>query len=164
MAALNDPFEFLVSIRRGDLRKGAARIARRKTNLFSLIGMGAGAALKAARKNEKLAGLPRPLRVLVMVIVTPVAVGMVLLLSPFIGRQMRALMLAAANEIEDLFTRVREGLVVIFSCTETWRSVPMWAHYAANHTGFALGIDPSRAFRSKGKKSDTPFIHPRKVR
>lgn len=164
LAALNDPFEFLVSVRPGDIRKGAARIARRQTNLFSLIGMGAGAALKASRKNEKLGGLPRPLRILVMVIVTPIAVGMVLLLSPFIGRQMRALMLAAANEVEDIFTRVREGLVLIFSCTETWRSVPMWAHYAANHTGFALGIDPSKAFRSKGKKSGTPFIHPRKVR
>lgn len=165
LAALNDPFEFLVSAQPGDLRKGAARIAGRRTNLLSLIGIGIWAAVKAARENEKLGSLPWPLRMLVLAIAMPVAVGLVLLLSPFIIRQMRAIMLAAADEMEEiLFKRVREGLVLIFSCTETWRSVPMWAHYAANHTGFALGINPAGAFVSKSKKSENPFVHPRKVR
>lgn len=165
LAALNDPFEFLVSAKQGDLRKGATRLAGRQTNLLNLIGVAASASLRSVRKNAKFATLAWPLQFLILAIVTPIAIGIVLLLSPFIGRQMRAIMIAAADEIENiLFTRVREGLVLVFSCSETWESVPMWAHYASNHTGFVLGIDPKRAFIDGSERAKTPFIYPRKVR
>ncbi len=29
----------------------------------------------------------------------------------------------------------------VLSLTEKWHSIPMWAHYAAAHTGFAIGFD-----------------------
>jgi hypothetical protein len=44
--------------------------------------------------------------------------------------------------------------ILIFSCSEAKNNIPMWAHYAGNHTGFQICFDPSKAFElytPKGK-------------
>lgn len=165
LAALNDPFEFLINAKEGSIRKGAARVARRMSNPLTLIWVAFSAGLRSGRKNERLSSLPWAARLAIQAVVTPIAIVLVLILSPFISRHMRGMMLAAADEIEEILKKgVRDGLILVFSCSETWKSVPMWAHYAANHTGFVLGIDPSRAFVNSSSKSKTGFVVPRKVK
>lgn len=34
----------------------------------------------------------------------------------------------------------------VLSLTENWHSIPMWAHYSASHTGFAIGFDVESPF------------------
>lgn len=164
LAALNDPFEFLVQAEPGEMRRGARRMAGRMTNIFGLLGMAIWAAFKAVRENDQLRALPAWLRGLVLVVVLPFSIIMTLLLGPFIAKTFHKVMAAAADEFEVLlFEQVRKGLVLVFSCSETWASVPMWAHYAGNHTGFAIGLDPTVAFPHNSPKSDKRFIPPVKV-
>lgn len=139
-------------------------MAGRMTNVFGLFGMAIWAAFKAVRENDQLKALPRWVKGLVLVVVLPFSIIMTLLLGPFIAKTFRKVMAAAADEFEViLLEQVRKGLVLVFSCSETWASVPMWAHYAGNHTGFAIGLDPAIAFPNGNPKSDKPFIPPVKV-
>jgi hypothetical protein len=72
-----------------------------------------------------------------------------------------------AEVMEDFIKEAKEGLVLIFSCSATWKSVPMWAHYAANHRGFVIGIDPNVAFPNRlydEKKFKDEFLAPMAVR
>jgi hypothetical protein len=164
LAALNDPFEFLVQARPGELQRGARRMAERMTNVFGLLGLAIGGGFKAVQENEQLRPLPSWGRGLVLVIVLPFAIGMTLLLGPFLAKTFRNVMHAAADEFEILLLeQVRKGLILVFSCSETWASVPMWAHYACNHTGFAIGLDPTIAFPNRNPNSDKRFIPPVKV-
>ena len=165
LAALNDPFEFLIQAQPGDLWRNARRMAGRMTNVFGLIGLAIGAAFKAVRENEQLKPLPAWVRALALAIVLPVAIILTLLLGPFISKTLNKVMQAAADEFEVLLLeQVRKGLVLVFSCSETWASVPMWAHYAGNHTGFAIGLDPATAFPNNGPRSDKRFLPPVKVK
>ncbi len=51
------------------------------------------------------------------------------------------------DKIAALLSKLISGReILIFSCAEKWDSGPMWAHYAANHSGFALGFDPLNTF------------------
>jgi len=164
LAALNDPFEFLVQAKPGELQRGARRMAGRMSNLFGLLELAIGGAAKSIRDNEQLKPLPAWTRGLVVAIVVPIAIVLTLLLGPFISKTFREVMQAAADDFEVvLFEEVRKGLVLIFSCSQTWASVPMWAHYAANHTGFAIGLDPAAAFPNDNPRSDKRFITPVKV-
>lgn len=164
LGALNDPFEFVLTAKEGDFRKGIDRIARQVTSFIQMPIVGVSAAWRALRENEQLSA-PWPLRLLLAVIVFPVSVVFMILLSPFFRRFMRKAMAAMAEHFERLlFKGVREGLILVFSCAETWRSAPMWAHYANNHVGFAIGLDPATAFADKSPKANDPFLKPRKVR
>jgi hypothetical protein len=164
LAALNDPFEFLINAKSGDLGKGVKRLTSRMTNPFSLIGLTLSAVRRAGRDNEKLQSVPTPARIALQIIIAPVAVVLVLILYPFISRQMQNIMSAAAEEFEQIiFNKIKDGLILVFSCSETWDSVPMWAHYAANHTGFVVGIDPSSSFINSSKKENEEFLKPRRV-
>jgi hypothetical protein len=40
----------------------------------------------------------------------------------------------------------------------------MWAHYAGNHTGFAIGLEPATAFPNPNPKSDKRFLPALKVK
>ncbi|PLR26627.1 hypothetical protein SGCZBJ_09860 [Caulobacter zeae] len=165
LGALNDPFEFLVQARPGELRRGAQRMAGRMSNPFSLIGMGVWAAFKGVRENGQLKTLAWPVRMIALAVVLPLAILMTLLLGPFIAKTMRKVMAAAADEFEVLLLeQVRRGLVLVFSCSEAWASVPMWAHYAGNHTGFTIGLDPASAFPNPNPKSDKRFLPALKVK
>lgn len=42
--------------------------------------------------------------------------------------------------------------IVVFCCSESRDSVPMWAHYTENHAGFQIGFKPELLFRSVGDK------------
>ncbi|MDB5576046.1 MAG: hypothetical protein JWR80_1222 [Bradyrhizobium sp.] len=164
LAALNDPFEFLIGAKPGDLRQAASRKAARMTNLLGLLDIGFRLWLRVG-EHAQLKLAPRLVRLIALAVLLPFAIVMTLLLGPFIGKQMQKGMAVAADEIESLlFEHIRCGLVLIFSCSETWKSVPMWAHYAGNHTGFAIGLDPSAAFRSSNPRTQSPFISPHKVR
>lgn len=57
----------------------------------------------------------------------------------------RELPLAPQKYTEELL-RQTDAAIRIFSCTELPESVPMWAHYTANHTGFQIGFAPTEIF------------------
>jgi hypothetical protein len=165
VAALNDPFEFLIQLRPGDLSRGAERMAARRLHPISVVGMGLKATYGAVRKEARLRSAAWWLKALLMALLTPVACVLFVMLWPFISRQICRVMAAAGEDFEDLvLTKVRQGLVLVFSCSGTWNSVPMWAHYAGNHSGFALGLDPERAFADRRPSAKHPFLRPRKVR
>ncbi len=87
-----------------------------------------------------------------------------LISGPFLRRHFRSLMGAVADDFERALEKARSDMFVVFSSSETWNSVPMWAHYAGNHSGFCVGFDPSTAFKNPSPKSKHPYLLPRKCK
>ena len=51
-----------------------------------------------------------------------------------------------------------------FCClTDTYQSLPMWAHYANNHTGCCLVFDFSKYPNQKTEENNFPFHHMKKI-
>lgn len=163
LAALNDPFEFLVDMEAGVLRESAMRAVRGVVNPLGFATMAVQQALELLGTGEKAAKAPLAVRILVGAMMLPLAPTIALLAYPFVGKFMKRLMAGVGDELERLLGKARDGLFLIFSCSETWDSVPMWALYAANHTGFAIGIDPRTAFLRTDRKGTSQYINPRKV-
>lgn len=154
-AALNDPFEFAVQAQPNDLANAAIRLAKNVANPISFLGMAIGGAFRHASKNEKLRQLPWPIRLLTTSLLIVLAPILALLILPFARRHLINILGAAATDVQRLFDEKGAGSILVFSCSELWNSVPMWAHYAANHTGFAIGFDPSKAFEVTTNKGPT---------
>ena len=52
-----------------------------------------------------------------------------------------------------------------FCClTDTCQSLPMWAHYAGNHTGCCLVLDFSKHSHQKSPEDDFPFYSMKKIK
>lgn len=51
----------------------------------------------------------------------------------------------------------------ILSLSEVCDCAPMWAHYAANHTGFVIEFDESDEFFNRRRGPEDEFFHLRKV-
>ncbi|MDQ0466382.1 hypothetical protein QO010_004175 [Caulobacter ginsengisoli] len=165
LSALNDPFEFLLDASPEDFHQGAKKVAWATANPLAVAQMGLSQLAKLPRDNPQLAALPIIPRILVIIIVAPILFILILIGSPFFLKQMRSIVTAAVDDFAKVvINESRRGLVLIFSCSAIWNNVPMWAHYAGNHTGFAFGIDPSCAFRLKRKgKNGEEFSKPRIV-
>lgn len=163
LTALNDPFEFLIDIKPGVLREGALRVARSVVHPIAMMGMAVQQTLKILRERESLGEAPALARIIVGTIMLPLAPLLVLLAYPFVGKHIKALMIAAADEFEEIVGKARNGLILVFSCSETWDSVPMWAHYAATHRGFTIGINPRHSFFRPNKEGGSDPLPPRKV-
>ena len=52
----------------------------------------------------------------------------------------------------------------VFCClTDTYQSLPMWAHYAGNHTGCCLVFDFSKYSNQKSLKGNFPFHYMKRI-
>jgi hypothetical protein len=58
---------------------------------------------------------------------------------------------------------LKQDGVMIFSCSALPDVIPMWAHYAGNHTGFQIGFEPARAFTITSKRNVTRPLLPSRV-
>lgn len=164
LGALNDPFEFLINIKPGELRKAAIAIALQQTSTISLIKMGIEASIRSIRSHEHLNNSPNIFRIVFISIFIPAAVLLMVISGPFLRRHFQSLMGAMADDFEQALERARSDMFVVFSSSETWNSVPMWAHYAGNHSGFCVGFDPNTAFKNHSRKSKHPYLLPRKCK
>lgn len=161
-AALNDPFEFALNVPPDAVVDAVRKIGRQAANPISFVGMALSAAWES-KENEKLRLLPSPLRWLIvalLLIITPV---LALAILPFARRQLLKAMSAAGKGFENVLASKGFGSFLVFSCSELWNSVPMWAHYAGNHTGFVIGIDPACAFQLITRKGETRPVKARAV-
>lgn len=76
---------------------------------------------------------------------------------------------AAISELrEKLSDLVRKDIfdsgVLIFSCSNNGNSIPMWAHYAATHTGFQIAFDPASIFTLPDNKGNPGAVYPLRVK
>lgn len=163
LAALNDPFELLIDMEPGAFRQVAMRSARSVLNPAALVWMALQQTFSLLRDPGKFENATFVVRIIVGVIMLPLAPLLVLLAYPFIGKYLKGFMEIIAEEFELTLGKARDGLILIFSCSETWDSVPMWAHYAGNHAGFAIGIDPRSAFSRTNSKGEAHQLQPRRV-
>lgn len=161
-AALNDPFEFALNIQPGEVVNAVQKIGRGVANPFNFVGMAISGAWRS-KDHEKLRLLPSPLRWLVVCLLMVVVPVLALAILPFARRQLLKAMSMGGKGFENVLASRGLGSFLVFSCSELWNSVPMWAHYADNHTGFAIGIDPSCAFDHVTKKGETRTVKPRAV-
>lgn len=162
-AALNDPFEFALNISPGDAAKAVRRIGLQAANPLSFIGMAIGSAWRA-KDDERFATAPPALRWLVVSLLLVIAPIFALAILPFARRQILRVASTAGTGFEQMLTSKGFGALLVFSCSELWNSVPMWAHYASNHTGFVIGLDPNDAFERTNRKGKTTKGRPRPVR
>lgn len=164
LAALNDPFEFFVSVKPGELRRAAAKVGQNLTSYPSLVRLGVGAALKGIKEHDQVQGAPWLVRGIVTGVAVPLAAIIMVIMAPLLRRHFRSLMGVVGDDFEQSLERARSEMFLIFSCSEAWDSVPLWAHYAGNHTGFCIGVDSNVAFRARSPRARKPYLVPRPVK
>lgn len=163
VAALNDPFEFATTLGPGSLHEAAQRQARRVSNPLGLMSMGFAQAIKLVKSDSRAATLPRLIQLLIIAVACLFVPPLCIAAYPFISIHARESMAAVAADMEDIFPQLRNGLLLVFSTSESWSSVPMWAHYASNHTGFVLGINPEQSFGANARDGEPKYLKPKKV-
>jgi len=161
VSALNDPFEFSSTITPETLEQAAANYARKKFGPLNVAIDGTKKIVSTIWTHPKLKHRP-VIRFAVStasLIIGPVACCVI---YPFFRRHAVAVMKAAGADMAEAVLKLRDGMFLIFSTSARWDSVPMWAHYAANHSGFCVGIDPKISFLAPGKLAPK-FLPPRRV-
>lgn len=165
--ALNDPFEFSLNLTEGLLQKEVHRFTRRAMSPLSIVALAISQTYRTIFQDEKRRHLPLLVKLIALLILTPIMVVLSIVLYPLMRRWLMRFMLLAADAFEKIARiDVKQGLLLVFSCSSTWNSVPMWAHYAANHTGFVVGFDPEIAFPDRtfpSKPKAKPFLRSRPV-
>lgn len=161
-AALNDPFEFALNVKPEGVRRAISKLGRQVVNPVSFVAMALQSAWRS-RNHDRLRALPWPARYLFIAILVIVAPIFALSLLPFARRQVDRVTAAAGTGFERLLSSKGLGTFLVFSCSELWDSVPMWAHYAGNHTGFVIGIAPDLAFEHVNSKGIAIRSRPRRV-
>jgi len=74
-----------------------------------------------------------------------------------------AMMNSMTPDLRSLMHTTFDELIGVFSLSATWNNGPMWAHYAANHTGFAIGFDSTNQFFNRRRSEHDEFYHLRQV-
>lgn len=161
-AALNDPFEFALNISPGEVVRAVKKIGREVANPIRLMRMALGSAW-SSKDHEHLKMCPPPVRWLVVGVLLVLAPIFALAIFPFVRRQLLKMTSFAGSSFEQVLVSKGLGAFLVFSCSELWNSVPMWAHYAGNHTGFVIGLDPSHAFENIDRKGKVTPFRPRPV-
>ena len=140
--ALNDPFEFSADFSDEYITTQANRFIERLLRLFPVIFF--LRLTSKATKAKVLGGAWLPSRVI--------------LGARWVYRQYHrrtpltdpSFRIAIEPHFEHMRDLLRASILqegqLIFSCSERWDSVPMWAHYAGSHQGFTIGFDPLKVF------------------
>lgn len=161
--ALNDPFELSIKANPNTLAKGAEKLAKEVANPFAFVRMAIGSAIQQTTQHERIKALPWLLRLAISTIIIVAAPILALLVLPFARKHLVRILSAAGSDLQKMLHEKGAGIVLVFSCSALWQSVPLWAHYAGNHTGFVIGFDPETAFKATTKKGPT-FLKPRAVK
>jgi len=161
VSALNDPFEFATTLTPDALKLAAEKLARRQFSLPRFIFNGTATAIRKTWGHEALSKM-LPVRLLATAIIGLIVPFLCAFIYPFVRRHALIVMRAAGEDMGEIVSKLRDGMMLVFSTTARWDSVPMWAHYAGNHTGFWVGIDPSMAFETASKEG-LKFLKPRPV-
>lgn len=75
-----------------------------------------------------------------------------------------AMMNSMTPNVRSLTHTMYDEQIGVFSLSATSTNGPMWAHYAADHTGFAIGFDSTNQFFNRRRSKHDEFYHLRRVR
>lgn len=160
--ALNDPLEFGVVISEAALNRFSSLLLK---VVFEAVTFGIIARLpfqvyRQAKESEDFKKLNRLARLIFPIMVAWIMIKMIVFL--IVGTsEIRA---TFRSQLRDLFTKgIYDTGMLVFSCSATHSSIPMWAHYAANHSGFQIGFDPEFAFRVTSAKGKVSSLTPMRV-
>jgi hypothetical protein len=66
--------------------------------------------------------------------------------------------LNAPKQVESMLERTASRQLLL-SLSDRWNSSPMWAHYAANSTGFVIAFDTASPFFKRGENQENQGLH-----
>jgi len=117
---------------------------------------------KPIMTNEHFNALPAKVRAKLLILLCR------LWLAAALNRSVRLGSPHAEEMQQTISDFIRVGMfndgVLVFSCSELSDSIPMWAHYTSNHSGFQIGFDPYTAFIVKQRKGEPEYIKPLKIK